>query len=126
MSKGTDILLRARTHFRAARTVETLEKIEVPEWGTALHYWPEMSVEEAREVGRHLRISGGEVVISAGDMTESAVTQILFRARDEHGTRLFADNDAAALADTDPKVLQRIATQMGWVSRASVEDAEKN
>ncbi len=126
MSKGSDILLRARTHFRAARTVETLARVHVPEWDTTIHYWPEMSVEESREVGQHLKIEGGQVVISAGDMTAAAVTQILFRARDEHGARLFGDSDEAALADTDPKVLQRIAAEMGWVSRTTAEDAEKN
>lgn len=123
---GRDILLKARSHFRAARTVETLAKIEVPEWETTIHYWPDMSVEESREVGRHIRIAGGQAAISAGDLTEASVTQILLRARDAFGNRLFTDGDATALADTDPAVLRRIASAMGWSGRESVEDAAGN
>lgn len=123
---GRDILLKARSHFRAARTVETLKKIAVPEWDTEVFYWPEMSVEESRAVGRHIRVSGGSASITAGDLTEASVTQVLLRARDAYGNRLFTDADDAALADTDPAVLQRIASAMGWASRASLEDAEGN
>ena len=123
---GRDILLRARSHFRASRTVETLRKVSVPEWDTDIFYWPDMSVEESRAIGRHIRISGGATVISAGDFTEAAVTQVLLRARDQYGNRLFTDADESALADTDPDVLRRIASEMGWTGRDSAEDVEKN
>jgi hypothetical protein len=123
---GADILSRARAHFRNARTVETLRKIAVPEWGCDLHYWPEMSLEESREVGRHIRLAAGRMEITAGDLAEAAVTQIVHRARDQNGLRLFTDEDVTAIRDTDPRVLQRIASEMGWTSGATLEDAEGN
>lgn len=123
---GKEILLRARSHFRLARVVETLRKVEVPEWETTLHYWPEMSVEEKRAVFDHMRVEGGKVVATPGTLLEAAVSMILLRARDPFGNRLFQDTDAAALADTSPEVLQRIANEMGWGSSESVEDAQGN
>ena len=121
MSK--ELLLKARTHFRAARTVETLRKIAVPEWDTEIHYWPEMSLDERRAVYAHLRM-GDERTIA--DFVEASLAQVLARSRDANGARLFGDDDEQALRDTDPKVLQRISTEMGFGSGLSVEDAEKN
>lgn len=126
MASGREILLKARTHFRATRTVETLRKITVPEWETDIHFWPEMSVEESRAVGQHVHLRGGEMVINVGDVTDAAVTQVIFRARDAFGTRLFSEEDDAALRDTHPSVLQRIASEMGWTSSTTAEGAEKN
>lgn len=126
MSRGSDVLLKARTHFRAARTVETLKKIAVPEWDSEIFFWPEMSVEESREVGKHIKLQGGQAVIDAGALTDAAVSQVQFRARDQFGERLFGDADEKPLRDTDPEVLKRIASEMGWASRTSAEDLEKN
>lgn len=123
---GQEVLLRARKHFRAARTVETLRKIEVPEWGTDLYYWPEMSVAEKRAVFSHLRLAGGQVEIPVDGLVDAAVTQVAMRARDAYGNRLFADGDDEALRDTDPMVLQRISNEMGFGSGPSLEAAEKN
>jgi hypothetical protein len=51
---------------------------------------------------------------------------VCLRARDQFGQRLFTDADGDALRDTSPEVLQRIANEMGWGSRPTLEDAEKN
>ena len=119
---GKEILLRARSHFRAARTVETLRKIEVPEWETAVHYWPEMSFEERKAVYAHIRAKDR----TFADMQACALTQVLMRARDAYGTRMFSDEDETALADTDPAVLLRIGNEMGFGTGLTVEDAEGN
>lgn len=126
MPTKTEILLAARQHFRRARTTDALQKIDVPEWGCEVYYWPEMDVEEKRAVFRHLRMVGGSVEIPLGDLVDAAITQVCLRARDAFGNRLFSDEDAKALADTDPEVLQRVANEMGYGSRVSLEDAEKN
>ena len=127
MSKaGNEILLRARSQFRATRTVESLQKIPVPEWGTEVYYWPEMSVDEKRAVYRHLRTGDNGLEISADAMLSAAVTQVCIRARDAFGERLFSDDQEEDLRDTSPDVLQRISNEMGWGARASLEDAEKN
>ncbi len=118
-----ELLLKARQEFRAKRTVETLQKIAVPEWGIDLHYWPAMSVEERMAVRSHVKLSEARTL---ADMTATAVTQILKRARDAHGTLLFVDSDRASLEDTDPTVLERISGEMGYGADVSLEDAEKN
>jgi hypothetical protein len=118
-----DLLLKARQHFRAARTVETLQKIAVPEWGFDFYYWPAMSVEERMAVRSHVKLSETRTL---ADMTATAVTQILKRARDPHGTLLFTDSDRAALEDTDPMVLERISGEMGYGVEVTLEDAEGN
>lgn len=127
MSKGSDILLRARQHARASRTTESLKKIDVPEWEASIYFWPEMSVEEKRAVFRHMRGNGdGGVELAFDAMLSAAVDQVKFRARDELGNRLFSDNDDAALTDTAPDVLMRISVAMGWGNRPTQEEAEKN
>ena len=123
---GNEILLRARKHFRAARTIETLRKVEVPEWATDLYFWPEMSVDEKRAVYGHLRLAGGQVELPVDGLLNAAVTQVLVRSRNASGERLFGDDAEAALRDTDPAVLQRISNEMGFGSQPSLEAAEKN
>jgi hypothetical protein len=118
-----ELLIKARQHFRSARTVETLQKITVPEWGFDLYYWPTMSVEERMAVRSHVKL--GETRTLA-DMTATAVTQILKRARDPHGTLMFTDGDRVSLEDTDPRVLERISDEMGYGTEVSLEAAEKN
>lgn len=118
-----DILLRARQSFRASRTVETLQKITVPEWDLELFFWPVMSVEERMAVRSHVKL--GETRTLA-DITATAVTQVIKRARNVHGTLLFTDADRRALEDTDPAVLERISSEMGYGTEVTLEAAEKN
>lgn len=128
MSKrGNEILLRARQHARAFRSVETLQRIDVPEWETSVFFWPEMSVEERRGVYRHLRANaGGGVELALDSMLEAAVSQVLLRSRDEFGALLFSDADEDGLRDTSPDVLMRISNAMGYGSKPTQEDSEKN
>jgi hypothetical protein len=127
MPDSKEILLRARSHFRAFRTVETLQKIHVPEWDLDVYYWPKMSVEEAREVRRFMRMAPGGEGLSAGALIEASVAQVVYRARDQSGVRIFSDADAEPLStDTDSDVIRRIALEMGFSSGESLEDAEKN
>jgi len=124
-AKGSAILLAARSKFRESREQGTLQKIEVPEWDCAVYYWPEMSVNERRGVFKHLRGSS-EGMLSADSLISAAIAQVLLRARDEFGVLLFGESDEAAVLDTDPNVLQRIANAMGFGSGPSLEGAEKN
>jgi hypothetical protein len=121
---GQDILRKARASFREARTVETLRKIEVPEWDAEIFFWPEMSVEEKRAVFANLKIGGGD--IPADGLIDAAVIQVQLRSRDAFGNRLFGSGDDVALRDTDPDVLQRISNEMGYGSSPSNEDAKGN
>lgn len=127
MSKrGNEILLKARTHARASRSVETLKKIDVPEWDCSIFYWPSMSVDEKIGVRQYTAFNpDGSLALTGAAMLSAARAQVALRARDEFGERLFGDEDEGALSDTDPNVLERISNAMGF-GRATLEDAEKN
>lgn len=124
MSKGDDILLAARQHFGALRTVETLRRIKVPEWNDAeLCYWPEMDVTEKCAIFGAFR---GLRPDSAAQLLDAAVLHVLLRSRNAFGDRLFMDEHEAAIRATHPDVLLRIANEMGWGRQRSLEDHEKN
>jgi hypothetical protein len=122
-AKGDAILLRARQKFGNARVVETLKKIEVPEWGAAVYYWPVRDMEERLAIEQHIRLGGERTMADLGRLH---LAQVTYRARDEQGFRLFSDADTEALAKTAPEVLQRVSMQMGLGDGMTVEVAEKN
>jgi hypothetical protein len=121
--KGDEILLRARQQFRNTRTVETLRKIHVAEWATDIFYWPTRDMAERIAVEEHIRINGDR---TAADLRRFHLAQVVHRARDVMGERLFTDDDAAALGDTHPEVLGRISSEMGMGDGLTLEEAEKN
>lgn len=123
--KGNAILTHARQQFRDQRTVETLRKLEVPEWNnTTIYYWRARDVTERLAIDKHIVISGDRTV---AQMVEFYAATVCQRARDERGNRLFSDSDEDGIRDTDPQVLQKIALAMGLGGDSpSVEEAEKN
>jgi hypothetical protein len=125
-AKGNEMLLRGRTQFRSLRTVETLRKIDVPEFGGEVHYWPEMSVDEKRAIFACLRMVGGDIETTPGNLLEASIVQVCRRSRDAFGDRLFSDDQEEDIRDLHPDVIQRIANEMGWGGRTTIEEAEKN
>jgi hypothetical protein len=121
--KGNAILLRARQQFRQLRTVEGLKRIEVPEWECSIYYWPVRDLEERLAVEQHIRIGADRTF---ADLMRLHTAQVCYRARDEQGFRLFTDEDAKALADTAPKVVERVSSEMGLGDGLTLEEAEKN
>ena len=121
--KGNAILLRARQQFRQLRTVECLRKVEVPEWDCTIYYWPVRDLTERLAVEEHIRIGADRTY---ADLMRLHTAQVCHRARDEQGFRLFSDEDATALADTYPKVVERVSTEMGLGDGLTLEEAEKN
>jgi hypothetical protein len=123
---GNDVLLKARQHWRAHRTHESLRKVSVPDWGTEVFYYPEMSVAERLAVFAHMKAGKTGLEITPSALLAAAVTQVCLRARDAMGERLFTDDQEPDLYDTHPDVLQRIANEMGWGSSQTLEQAEGN
>jgi hypothetical protein len=122
MSRGDEILLRARQAFSELRQPETLRKIEVPEWGAVVYYWPSRSMEERRGCEQYIRLGDRS---SYADLTAYHAAQVCFRARDEFGQRLFRDDQEAAIAQTHPEVIARISSEMGLGDGMTLEEAEK-
>jgi hypothetical protein len=121
--KGNEILLRARQQFRNTRQPEHLRKIHVEEWDADIYYWPTRDMAERLAVEEHILFGAGR---TAANLLRLSIAQVAHRARDEFGNRLFSDEDAVALADTHPDVVQRISLEMGLGDDMSVEVAEKN
>jgi hypothetical protein len=68
----------------------------------------------------------GGIALAMDALIDAAVAQVCLRARNSQGIRLFSDGDESAIAQTHPDVLTEISNQMGWGSRPTMEDAEKN
>lgn len=112
----------AKSSFKARRSPETLVEIPVPEWKISVWYWPDMTLQERRDIYLLAKQEGGHTVL---DLEAMAVTLIV-RARDADGKRLFAMPEKRELmTEYDPDIISRIISAMGSGS-LSVEDAEKN
>jgi hypothetical protein len=121
--KGNAILLRARQKFGVTRVVETLRKIEVPEWEATVYYWPTRDLSERLASEQFVKFGADRTM---ADLRRLNLANILTRARDERGERLFSDADEAALADTHQDVIARISGEMGFGDGLALEEAEKN
>ena len=113
---------QAKATFKARRSPETLVEIPVAEWKTSIWYWPDMTLQERREIFLLARQEDGHTVL---DLEAMAVTLIV-RARDAGAKRLFAMPEKRELmTEYDPEIMSRIVSAMNTAS-VSVEDAEKN
>lgn len=112
----------AKASFKARRSPETLVEIPVPEWKVSIWYWPDMTLQERRDIFLLAKQEDGHTVL---DLEAMAVTLIV-RARDSSGKRLFAMPEKRELmTEYDPEVISRVVGLMAATS-ATVEDAEKN
>lgn len=114
----------AKAQFKERRSQEALREIPVPEWGISVHYWPEMTLAERRDIFLLAKQDGERTTL---DLEAIAMTLIV-RARDASGVRLFNKAERIELMNQyDPEVMTRIVAEMnGGTVSPTVEDAEKN
>jgi hypothetical protein len=122
-AKGNAILLRARQQLCDARTVEKLRKVHVPEWETDIFYWPTRDLPERLAVEQYIKFGTDRTM---ADLRSLHIANVVARARDEMGNRLFSDEDADALGKTPQTVVEQISVQIGLGDGLTVEVAEKN
>lgn len=122
-AKGDEFLLKARQQFRATRTAETLRKIAVPDLGMDVYFWPTRDLVERLAVEQHIKVGADRTMADLGRLH---FAQVLHRARDEFGNRMFGDEQEGALADTSPTLIERISLEMGMGDGLTLEIAEKN
>lgn len=112
----------AKARLRERRTPETLVAIPVQEWGTTIHYWPEMTLAERNDITQYVRQEGDSTVMNL----EAIAMTLIVRARDAEGKRLFSRAERQELmTEYEAEVLARIVAQMTSVEISS-ESAEKN
>jgi hypothetical protein len=122
--------VQAKQHFANRRSPEMLREIPVKEWGISVYYWPAISNAEDRAIKLGFqpgsKIEGDGVRAIRVDAIGGHVTELIARARDQHGRRLFADGEFDdVLNHYDPAVIERIVTEME-TEYTSAEDAAKN
>jgi hypothetical protein len=99
----SDILEKAKEHFRSKLTGEMLE-IDVPEWGTKLYCKP-MNGVQRDAIMKH---------VAKDEYFAAQVEALIQRACDAEGKRLFSSvNRLELMRQVDPRVIDRIASQMG-------------
>jgi len=113
---------QAKATFKARRSPETLVEIPVPEWNTSIWYWPDMTLQERREIFLLARQEDGHTVLDL----EAMAVSLIVRARDNSGKKLFAMPEKRELmTEYDADVISRVVGEMS-AGGLSVEDAEKN
>lgn len=115
MSKVLD---KATAHFRNQIGGE-MKSIEVPEWETKIFF---KTVTNLREEGRILELS------QQGKSVEALVENLIVRARNEDGSKMFGVADKMVLLnEVDPKVLIRIVGEINSVEvDLNMAQVEKN
>lgn len=111
------ILQKATAHFREQLN-NPMEVIDVPEWGTKIHY---KRVTTLKEESKVMELS------QQGKTVEALVESIIMRARNEDGSKMFNMPDKITMMnEIDPKVIIRIASAMNGIALDSMDDIEKN
>jgi hypothetical protein len=125
----SDWKVQAKQHFANRRSPELLREIPVPEWGISVFYWPAISLAEDRAIKVGFqpgsKIDGDGVRAIRVDAIGGRVTELVVRGRDQHGRRLFADDEFDdVLKGYDPAVVERVISKME-TEYSDAESAEK-
>lgn len=97
-----------------------VEKVHVPEWDATIHL-KQISLGERVSLWTKLEEKGHEARLTAHIL--------LVCICDEHGKRVFTDDDYDILAAKNAKVVDRLGKQAGELNSmvsAAVDDAKKN
>lgn len=113
----SDWKIQAKQHFLNNRSPERLREIQVPEWGISVYYYPVRSMAEDRAI--KVGFQSGQKIDGSGigsfrvDTIAGHVTELIARARDQHGRNLFAENEFDdVLKNYDQSVVERIVGEM--------------
>lgn len=106
-----------------AKNDRRVEPVDVPEWDQTVYVRSLSGTERAKL----MQFVKKEDVLT---MAMSPIHLVVMSCCDEHGNRLFTDEDFDALADHDANALDRIASAAtklnGLHSDEAVEEAKKN
>jgi len=110
----SEIIEKAKAHFRE-RLSEDMRSVEVPEWGTVIHFRP-INLRDQDRIYRY---------IAKGSLEALAETLIV-RALDGDGNKLFRPvHKTEFMRAVDPDVITRVCQAMADAG-PTVEEAEKN
>lgn len=111
---GDTILERASAHFTEQLQNHT-GSVSVPEWGTTIYYRP-MNGKQRDAILK---------CVNDGNLFEALVESIILRARDEDGKAMFRRiHKREFMSRIDPKVVERVASEMGTLDSALLDEEE--
>ncbi|MDH5528324.1 MAG: hypothetical protein OEY97_13620 [Nitrospirota bacterium] len=111
----SEILEKAKGHFKE-RLAAGLGSIEVPEWGTTIHFRP-LNLRERDRIHR----------FAAKDSLEALVETLIVRALDGDGKPLFKSvHRTEFMREVDPEIIGRVCEEMNRAERQSLEDISGN
>lgn len=101
--RSNQILEKAKQHFQKAIAGE-MQSLHVDEWDCKIYWKPLNAIQRDRIMKLALN----------NEMSSAAVEQVVLRALDEDGKRIFVDADKSDLMrNVDPKVIDKIFSAMG-------------
>lgn len=113
------VIENATKHFRN-KISGSMKKITVPEWECDIWY------KEANTLKEEAKLIE---LAQQGKTVEALVEQLIIKARNEDGTKMFSLPDKVTfMHEVDPQVVIRIVSEMNSaaVEASSVEEAAKN
>lgn len=113
------ILDKATAHFRA-RIGGEMKKISVPEWECDIYFKTSTNLKEQAKL---IELS------QQGKTVEALVENLIIKARNEDGSKLFSMPDKITLMnEVDPSIIIRVVAEMNEVSSEDYnqEQVEKN
>ena len=112
MSKVLD---KATAHFRN-RIGGEMKKVTVPEWECDIYFKASTNL---REQAKLIELS------QQGKTVEALVENLIIKARNEDGTKMFAMPDKVTLMnEVDPSIIIRIVADMNEVASEDFDQAE--
>lgn len=115
MSKVLD---KATAHFRNRLSGE-LKSIYVPEWDSKVYFKEANTLKEESKIVE---------LAQQGKSVEALVQTLITKARNEDGTKMFAEMDKVVLMnEVDPNVIIRLCGEMNsLVNGQTLDEVEKN
>lgn len=104
------VLSNAKEHMQTV-LAQGLQKIEVPEWQTTIHFKPASTfAQEQKVIELH----------SKGKLVEALVETLIQKSLDSEGKKLFTAADRIVLMrEVDPEVIIRVVGQMNEAKEAA-------
>jgi len=100
----SEILNKAKAHFREVLSQGLKGPVRVPEWDTEVWFKPAINFQQESKIIE---------LQNQGKTAEALVEMLIIRALDKHGTPLFNKADKPEIMrEIDPSIILRIITDM--------------
>ena len=111
----SEILEKAKGHFKE-RLSAGMGTVEVPEWGTTIHFRP-LNLKERDRIHQ----------FAAKDSLEALVETLIVRALDADGKPIFKSvHRTELMREVDPEIIARVCEEMNRAERLDLDTISGN